>query len=201
MSYLFWQHDANTAIGSARLVLRADEVPLLLQAQQLRDELDALRRSEDERIDAACATARDEGRAAGLAQGRAEGRDELAAALVLLARAAEDERAQQRRDVAALALQVARKLIGSLAADARLASLAETAAHEVLPGATMTLRIHPDRCDAVRQRLARDGAPAFDVRADADAGLDDCVIETDLGRVEVSLDAQLARLAAAWGVQ
>ena len=53
----------------------------------------------------------------------------------------------------------------------------------------------------MRQRLARDGAPAFDVRADADAGLDDCVIETDLGRVEVSLDAQLARLAAAWGVQ
>ena len=38
----------------------------------------------------------------------------------------------------------------------------------------------------------------FELRADASCALDDCRIETELGSVDASLDAQLQRLAQAW---
>ena len=84
MSFLLWQRESDLAIASARRVLRADEVPQLLQALQLRDELDALRRDQAARVEAACAAAHAEGLARGLEQGRRDAGDELAAAITSL---------------------------------------------------------------------------------------------------------------------
>jgi flagellar biosynthesis/type III secretory pathway protein FliH len=207
MSFLLWQRDCDLAIGSARLVLRADEVPQLLQAQQLRDELDALRREQAARIDAACAAAHAEGLASGLEQGRRDARDELATAITAITHTVAEERARLRDDVAALALQVVRKLMGQGSVDARLAALAAVAAREMLPAQSLTLVVHPGRCEAVRAALAQRAAsansepvPVFEVRGDEHCATDDCRIETEFGCADASLDAQLASLAAAWGV-
>jgi flagellar biosynthesis/type III secretory pathway protein FliH len=88
-----------------------------------------------------------------------------------------------------------------------LVALASVAAREMLPAPVLTLRVHPDRVDAVRDRLAAlaaDGAaepsPAFDLRADDTCAPDDCRIDTELGTADASLDVQLERLARAWGV-
>ncbi|HSW22729.1 MAG TPA: hypothetical protein VLJ62_08175, partial [Burkholderiaceae bacterium] len=63
--------------------------------------------------------------------------------------------------------------------------------------------------DALRARLAAMArhvgetgapAPAFELRADAACALDSCRIETEFGSVDASLNAQLNRLADAWGV-
>lgn len=204
--FWLWQRDSDVAIVSSRLVLRADEVPPLQQAQQLRDQLDALRRGQAERIEAAGEAARVQGRSEGIEQGLRAARDEHATTLASLAQAAEQERARLRRDVAALALQVARKLMGQVGADTRLAALATVAAREMLPAASTTLYVHPDQCDAVRTRLAQRASadaelvPDFEVRADERCAEGDCRIETELGSADASLDAQLARLAQAWGV-
>lgn len=207
MSFLLWQRDSDLAIASARLVLRADEVPQLLQAQQLRDELDTLRREQAARVEAACAAARAEGLASGLEQGRRDARDELAGAIASIAHTAADERARLRDDVAALALQVVRKLMGQGSVDARLAALAAVAAREMLPAQSLTLVVHPDRCAAVRAALAQradsavsEPVPDFEVRGDERCAADDCRIETEFGSADASLEAQLVRLAAAWGV-
>jgi flagellar biosynthesis/type III secretory pathway protein FliH len=40
----------------------------------------------------------------------------------------------------------------------------------------------------------------FEVRGDAACALDTCLIETEHGSVDASLNAQLERLALAWGV-
>ncbi|HSB22130.1 MAG TPA: hypothetical protein VLE94_03375, partial [Burkholderiaceae bacterium] len=85
MSFLLWQREAGVTIASARLVLRADEVPALRDAQQLRDELESLRREQQVRMQAARNAAHDEGFAAGLQEGRAQARDEIAATLAALA--------------------------------------------------------------------------------------------------------------------
>lgn len=206
MSFLLWQRESATAIASARLVLRADEVPALREAQALRDELEALHRDAQQRLAAAADAARAQGHAEGLAQGRAAARDEVAATLAALAAAAEDERVHVRGDVARLALQVARKLIGALADDERLVALAATAAREALPEGRLALAVHPERADAVRARLASWRGDAYaalaetDVRADETCALDHCRLDTELGSIDASPEAQLDRLAQAWGV-
>jgi len=206
MSFLLWQREAGVTIASARLVLRAGEVPALRDAQQLRDELDTLRREQQVRVQAACDAAHAEGLATGLQEGRAQARDEIAATLTALTTTAAQREAQRRADVAALALQVARKLLGEVDDGQRLAALACEAAREMLPAPRLTVRVHPQRSDAVRAQLqhlvAREGdsTPAFEVLADDGCALDDCRIDSELGSADASLDQQLARLAQAWGV-
>jgi len=206
MSFLLWQRESGVAIASARLVLRAGEVPALRDANQLRDELDSLRRDQQARVQAACHAAHAEGLAAGLQEGRSQARDEIAATLAALATTAAQHESQRRADVAALALQVARKLLGELDAAERLAALAREAAREMLPAPRLTVRVHPQRCDAVRAQLqrmaARDAGSmvTFEVLADDGCLPDDCRIDTELGSADATLDQQLARLAQAWGV-
>lgn len=206
MSFLLWQRESSVAIASARLVLRAGEVPALRDAQQLRDELEGLRREQQARVQAACDAAHAEGLAAGLHEGRAQARDEIAATLAALASTAARHEAQRRADVAALSLQVARKLLGELGDGERLAALAREAARDMLPAPRLTVRVHPERSDAVRAHLQRlagrdsDSSMTFEVVADDGCAPDDCRIDTELGSADASLDQQLARLAQAWGV-
>jgi len=216
MTYLLWHREWDARIASSRRVLRAAEVPLLQEAQQVRDAClsmaeaerrraagaaqDARARAEAERVEA-----RRQGFAEGFADGQRKSRDALARQLEALARASAEQRERLQRSVAALALQVARKLLGRLGDDAVLAALADTAAADALAAPPLALGVHPDQADAVRARLAaaaRDGEGALrcEVRADAALARDACVLETEHGRIDASLDAQLARLAAAWDV-
>lgn len=206
MTYLLWHRDRSVGFASKRVVLRAAEVPLLADAQTLRDRLETLTGEEAERIAAAAEEARVKGYVTGHEQGALEARDDLAATIVHLTQAAEQQRVQLRDEIAVLALQVVRKLLGQMQVDGVLAALAETAAREMLPTQMLTLFVHPDRCDAVRARLASSTAETdtagarFDVQPDPDCAADACRIETEHGTVDASLEAQLTRLATAWGV-
>lgn len=207
MRFLLWHRDRKLAFGSSRVVLRANEVPLLADAEALRDRIEQLNDEEGRRIATAAEQARTHGYQTGLEQGQRAARDEVAATLTELALAAAQERERMRGEIAALALEVTRKVLAQLPADAVLVGLAETAAHDMLPTQTMTLIVHPQRCDAVRERLAATAAMAndgpalrFEVRPDAACHIDTCLIETEHGSVDASLDAQLERLARAWGV-
>lgn len=209
MSFLLWHRERSVGIAATRSVLRANEVPLFVEANELCERIEALRDEKTRYV----AAAGEEARRAGLAEGREAGlraaRDELAAKLAEFAQAAAREREQLRANVAALALQVVRKIAGQIAPEATLAALAEAAARDMLPSQTMTLFVHPDHCEAVRERLAAmmQSAPhgdhasvRLDVQPDALCAPDTCRIETEHGAVDASLETQLARLAAAWGV-
>ena len=207
MTFLLWHRDRSVGFASSRVVLRAAEVPLLGDAQALRDRLEQVLEEQEQRIAAAGEEARVKGYVQGREQGALEARDEAAAAMVDLAQAAEQERARVRDEIATLALHVVRKLLGQLPGDGVLAALAETAAREMLPTQTLTLFVHPDQCDAVRARLGATTsasldapAPRFDVQPDPNSAADVCRIETEHGSVDASLEAQLTRLASAWGV-
>ncbi len=202
MTFLLWQRGGDARIASSRLVLRAPEVPLLADAQALRDRLERLRRDQEGIVAAAAAQGRERGHAQGLEEGRREARERLAATLTALAQGSAQERDRLRGEVGALALQVVRKMLGSFADDAVLAALAATAANDLLATQPVALVVHPDLCQAVRERLAAaaGGAPALrcEVRGDPGCALDACRIETEHGSVDASLEAQLARLEAAW---
>jgi type III secretion protein L len=205
MSYLLWQRDRNVGLGSSRVVLRAAEVPLLANAQLLRDRLEQLNEDAAQRIAAAEQDARVQGYVQGREQATLEARDEISQAVLELAQKAAQSREALRGEVAALALQVVRKVLGQLPAEGVLTALAETAARDMLPAQALTLVVPADQCEAVRAQLAAaadaDAAqPRFDVQPDADCQPGVCRIETEFGTVDASLEAQLKRIAAAWGI-
>jgi type III secretion system HrpE/YscL family protein len=202
MSFLLWQSAGDTRVASPRLVLRAAEVPLLQEALTLAARLSELHRDEAKRVADAERAAQEQGHAAGREEGRREAREQVAGSLVALAQAAAQQQERMQGQVAALALQVVRKLLGRFADDELLVALADTAARDTLAAPPLSLTVHPDRCDAVRARLEAD-APAWrcEVRGDPACPIDTCRIETELGSVDASLEAQLARLAAAWEVR
>lgn len=208
MSFHLWQRGAQAAIASTRRVLRADEVPQGLQAQALCEQLDALYREQRAIVAAAGESARAEGYAQGHEQGLAEARRALAQTQAALEAQAAAERERLRADLAALALAVVRRLMGRLGDDERLAGLADGAAREWLAGGDAarapTLVVHPAQLDAVRDRLAAlpedPAVPSPAVRADPEASLQTCRLETEAGSLDASLDVQLSRLAQAWGV-
>ncbi|HEX6707427.1 MAG TPA: FliH/SctL family protein [Albitalea sp.] len=200
MSFMLWQHGAAARIASSRRVLRAAEVPPLLDAHELCRRLTRWHDEEAHRLEALAREAREAAHAQGLAEGQVQGlreaQERLAETLVSLAQSSAEERERLQGEIAGLALQVVRKLLGSFAEDQVLAALAETAAHETLPARPIALVVHPDECERVRARLGLD----CEVRADAACEAGTCRIETELGSVDASLESQLARLASAWGV-
>jgi type III secretion protein L len=141
-------------------------------------------------------------RAEAVEQGRAESQRELAAAL-LQARAEYDRlMARAEPDVVALALELTRRLVGR-ALDEDPTVLAELLA-QVLPAVQhrrqLVVRLHPgdwEVLEAARPRLeALHGrALRWEVLDTVPRGA--CWLDTEAGRVEVSLQAQLAALAEA----
>lgn len=207
MSFLLWQRHGPVGIAAGRRVLRAAEVPLLAEANRLCGQLQALHAEETTRLEAACAEGRRSGYQAGFDEGLAAAAEEHAARVTALAAAAARHREALAEQVAGLALEVARKMVGGLADGERLLALAATAVQEVLPEGPLTLLVHPERVPAVRETLAAYAAqgmatrlPSFDVRGDGELDIDACRIESAFGSVDASLDTQLQRLADAWGV-
>ena len=205
MSFVLWQADAAVGVASARQVLRADEVAPLQEANALVQALAQTCQGQTRRLQNELEAAHRRGLAQGLEDGRRQAQQELAQALAGLEAKAAQERDQQRAAVAALALQVARKIIGELPQAERLSALAAHAAQELLPARTLRLHVAPAMVEAVRERVAALAQPATGlvqarVLADPGLGPDACRLETDLGSADASLQAQLDRLASALGV-
>jgi type III secretion protein L len=206
MSFLLWQRDRDVGIASRRRVLTAAEVGPLLDAQALCERVAHLAASRAASIDEAAATARAAARAEGLELGRREAREEVSTTLATLATTAAAERDRLRGEIGSLALEVVRKILGEFAPEVVLVALARSALREMLPAPAVTLVVHPDRVDAMREGLG--GEPVGDclngarleVRADPACALGDCRLETGLGAVDGALDIRLARIAQAWGI-
>lgn len=207
-SFMLWHRDPHSRLGIAadRRVLRAAEVPPLQDAQALVESLRQLHAEEQARVVEATAQGQAEGFARGLAEGQAQARSDLADELARLARAHEALRQRLQQDLAPLALEVFRKLLGELPADERLARLAAQAARELLPARTWRLRVHPSQVVSLRSALQaldpddKAGLAEAEIQADADLAESDCRLLTELGSADAGLSTQLARLTAAWNL-
>jgi type III secretion system HrpE/YscL family protein len=137
-------------------------------------------------------------------QGRAEGLARAGAALVAAAAARDRRLAGAEREVVALALDVARKVLGRELAQDRsaVADLAAQALAVARDRREVTLRVNPEDADAIRAAAGRLGAllaraPGLDVREDPAVERGGAVVETEAGRVDARVEAQLAALARA----
>jgi flagellar biosynthesis/type III secretory pathway protein FliH len=145
-------------------------------------------------------------RARVLAQAREEGMREgearAAAALVGAAGARDRLLRDAGREVAELALAVARKVLGrELAGAGGVLPLAEAALAAARGRREVVLRVHPSDAAALRAgegRLAAAlGRAPVEVRDDAALAPGAVVVDTEAGRIDAGLEAQLEVLARA----
>lgn len=161
------------------------------------------------RIDADAATVRRQAWDAGYADGLAHGQRDIAAACqglnVLISRAVTDYATSARNlDAAALSLAMAtahavvrREITASpaIVLDVIRAALAEISVEP-----SITLRVHPDDEALVQPHLSSLGLPAsvhVTVVPDVALSRGGCVVESGTGRVDATVETQMARIAAA----
>lgn len=190
------------------LLKAARSGPLLdrleVEARERARRLVACAEEEALRIRAQAEAARDEvGRAAAEA-GRAEGRAAAAAALAQVAAMTERRLEGLERELAEVALAVARKLVGrALALDpALVVGLVREALAPVRARREVALRVHPADAPLLRAELPAlaallERAPGLAVREDHALARGDVVVETEAGRVDARFEAQLALLEQA----
>lgn len=170
----------------------------VMDARSRAEALLAAARAEADAIRAAAEAAREEVRAAAEADGLRIARARAAAELAGFAAERDRRLAALAPEVARLGLEVARRLLGrELSADAdAVTALAARALREARDRAVVTLRIAPadaPRIDAARGALAAllRRAPGLEVREDAALAPGDVVVETEGGRIDARIEAQL----------
>lgn len=157
--------------------------------EQARADADALRAAARAEADALRETARREGRAAGVAE---------AAGLLAAGRAARARATLETREVAELALAVARRVVlDCRALDPDLvARRVATVARERFLG-PVVVRTAPADAEPVRRAVAETGTGSVTVREDPELHAGTCVLEGDGGEIRLDDEEILQRVGRA----
>jgi flagellar biosynthesis/type III secretory pathway protein FliH len=188
----------GAARSSGRIAAEALEAGERARAVVARAEADA------QAIRATADAARDEVRAEAAREGRREAMAGAAAALVEAAAARDGLLASAEREVAALGVEVARRLLrGALAVDPGAAvALAAGVVEAARAHRQVAVRVHPAdaaalRAGADRLRPLAARARALEIREDPALTPGDVVVETEAGRIDGRLETRLGLLARA----
>lgn len=196
MTYIVLHADRLATVLTDDPVVPAAEMPRITDAVTLFAQAGRLHADARAAIDEARAAGHAEGLVVGRAEALAAGEAETRAELFRLAIRDGEERVRRQAEVAALAIEVVRRIAGEIGAPAMVAGLAERATAALAPDSVVTIRVAPDAVAAVAARLA--AHPEWTVAGDATLGPVDCVVETPLGRTRAGLDTQLAQIEKAW---
>jgi flagellar assembly protein FliH len=167
--------------------------------------LSAAQPSSEDQMHAREARARKEGRDEGAALGRAELEKKLAAEQQGLIQAVGDfvhERAtyfhRVEAEVVSLALAIARKILHREAQvdPLLLAGVVRVGLDNVSAGTRVRLRVHPDQIPAWQAFLSQqpDLQSLPELMGDATLGPGHCMLETDMGSTDLTLESQLKEI-------
>lgn len=176
-------------------VLKAAELEALVRASSIIAE--AEKRAEEIRLQAeeAYRRRREEGYADGVEAGRLEHAEkmmETALAAVEFIERVEDT-------VVSVVTQAVRKIVGDLDEETRIRQIVSTALAHVRGEERVTVRVAPQDEPAVSKALAAMTSSAFlQVVADPRLKRDSCILESDMGVIDASLDTQLKALERAF---
>lgn len=177
---------------------------LEIEARERARVLVAEAEEEARRVRAGAETAREELRRAAVEAGRAEGLAAAAAALAAVATAKARRLEDLEHELSEVALEAARTLVGrALALEPPLvAAVAREALAPVRARREVALRVHPADAALIEAELPGlaallERAPGLVVRPDPGLRRGDVVVETEAGRVDARVEAQLALLEQA----
>jgi flagellar assembly protein FliH len=159
----------------------------------------------EDQIRAREARARKEGRDEGLAQGRVDFDKKLAAERQSLVQAIRDFARERETyfhrveaEVVSLALAISRKILHREAQvdPLLLAGVVRVGLDNVAAGTRARLRVHPDQIQAWQEffSLQPDLPSRPDLMGDATLGLGHCMLETELGSTDLTLESQLKEI-------
>ena len=111
--------------------------------------------------------------------------------------------AQVEADMVALVMGAVRKIIENYDDAERVLIVVRNALSVVRNQKQMTLRLHPQQVEVVRARvndllLSYPGVGYLDIVADGRMGLHACILESEIGLVEASIDGQIQALERAF---
>jgi type III secretion protein L len=186
--------EAATLVGPGRIV-PAELAVRLVELDQLRDETAhraaALVQAAHDEVEAIRAAARAEGLAAATSEVQDRLFEIAEASLAVIARS--EER------IVALALQIAERIIGAINDDEVVRRVASRTLQLATHSSFVRLRVAPSAVASVREQLdailpPSISAAAVEVIGDARITDPGCVLETDAGLIDATVESQLAAI-------
>jgi type III secretion protein L len=141
-------------------------------------------------------------RAKGYAEGRAAGAKDASVLLLNTADEVARYMATVEPQLARLAFDIVRRVLGEFDDAELVARAARTALAEFREAKAVTIRVHPDAQQHVQNTLfdvfmGDDTTPAVTIEADPRLDPRGCVLATDIAVVDASIETQLAAIAEA----
>ncbi|MET1115645.1 MAG: HrpE/YscL family type III secretion apparatus protein [Comamonas sp.] len=141
--------------------------------------------------------------ARGYADGRADAQMEQAEKMIETVGRTVDYFAQVEGDMVALVMGSVRKIIDDYSDAERVLIVVKNALSVVRNQKQMTLRLHPQQVEVVRARIndllsSYPGVGYLDIIADGRLGLHGCILESEIGLIEASIEGQILALENAF---
>ena len=186
-------------IAPGQRVLRAADVAAWGDAEALL----ASARQQADAIIAGAEAALEAERQRGYAEGVAEAQMEQAEKMIDTVSRTIDYFARVEGDVVALVMSAVRKIIDGFNDEERVLIVVKNAISVVRNQKQMTLRLHPQQVDVARARMndllaSYPGVGYLDIVADGRLSLESCILESEIGLVEASIEGQIKALETAF---
>ena len=142
-------------------------------------------------------------RARGYAEGVAEAKMEQMEKMIETVGRTVEYFAAVENDVVALVMGAVRKIVDDFDDEQRVLTVVKNALSVVRNQKQMTLRLHPSQVETVRGHVndllaAYPGVGYLDILADGRLQPDACILESEIGMVEASIEGQIAALQGAF---
>lgn len=188
---------AHVAPGTC--VLRADEVGAWAHAEAML----AAARAQADAIVAGAQDAFEQERQRGYTEGLAEARMEQAEKMIDTVSRTVDYFAKVETEMVALVMASVRKIMGDFDDQQRVVIAVKSALSVVRNQKQMTLRVHPQQVEAVRAHInellaAYPGVGYLDIVPDGRLTSEACILESEIGMVEASVEGQITALQGAF---
>ena len=186
-------------IASGSRVVRAADIAAWAEAEGLI----AAARAQADAIVAGAQAAFEEERQRGYADGMAEAQMEQAEKMIDTVGRTIDYFARVEGDMVALVMAAVRKIIDGFDDAERVLIVVKNALSVVRNQKQMTLRLHPQQVDVVRSRVndllaAYPGVGYLDIVGDGRLSMESCILESEIGLVEASIEGQIKALEGAF---
>lgn len=166
----------------------------------------ALRQAAQQEIAQAMESGRQRGQREGYRAGQAQAQEEMTAALTLIRSAARDTKAlrdaillNSERQILRLLTAATRRIVGDIME--QHPDLVVRAAQEALRRAgdqrVLRLRVHPDSAAILEARYGPE-EQNWEIRADSALAVGGCIVDTEAGVIDASIEGQIAEIQAAW---
>ncbi|MPM23309.1 Yop proteins translocation protein L [bioreactor metagenome] len=186
-------------VAPGQRIVRADDVAAWGDAQALlasaRQQADAIVARAEAELEAE--------RQRGYEEGLAEARMEQAEKMIDTVSRTIDYFARVEEDMVGLVMAAVRKIIDDFDEADRVHIVVKNALSVVRNQKQMTLRLHPQQVDVVRARVndllaAYPGVGYLDIVGDGRLTKESCILESEIGLVEASIDSQIKALEGAF---